>query len=45
VARLADTVPRGRGGEADEVAGAILWLVSDQASYVTGAILDVSGGR
>jgi NAD(P)-dependent dehydrogenase (short-subunit alcohol dehydrogenase family) len=34
-----------RGGEADEVAAAIVWLCSDAASYVTGALLDVSGGR
>ena len=43
--RLGPTVPLGRPGEADEVADAILWLMSDQASYVTGATLDVSGGR
>ena len=35
----------GRGGEALEVAEAILWLVSDKASYTSGALLDVSGGR
>ena len=35
----------GRGGEALEVAEAILWLVSDKASYTGGALLDVSGGR
>ncbi|HEX6754555.1 MAG TPA: SDR family oxidoreductase [Mycobacteriales bacterium] len=43
--RLGPTVPLGRPGEADEVADAILWLMSDQASYVTGTTLDVSGGR
>ena len=34
-----------RVGTAAEIANAIVWLMSDQASYVTGAILDVSGGR
>jgi len=43
--RLAGGVPMGRAGEATEVARAIVWLCSDEASYVTGAILDVSGGR
>ena len=43
--RLAKTVPMGRSGTAEECAEAILYLMSDQASYVTGAILDVSGGR
>ena len=33
------------GGEPEEVARAILWLLSDEASYSTGAILDVTGGR
>ena len=45
VARLAPGVPMGRGGSAEEVAHAILWLLSDEASYVTGTLLDVSGGR
>lgn len=45
IARLASTIPMKRGGQPDEVAHAILWLLSDQASYVTGSILDVTGGR
>ena len=43
--RLAGNVPMKRKGTADEVAEAILWLASDQASYVTGTALDVTGGR
>lgn len=39
------TVPLGRPGSAGEVAAAILWLVSDAASYVHGAVIDVAGGR
>lgn len=45
VDRVKEFVPMKRGGLADEVAMAILWLLSDEASYSTGAILDVSGGR
>ncbi|WP_425147817.1 SDR family oxidoreductase [Deinococcus sp.] len=45
VARLAETIPLGRGGSSTEVANAILWLLSDEASYVTGTHIDVSGGR
>lgn len=43
--RLAHMVPMKRVGTADEIANAIVWLMSDDASYVTSAILDVSGGR
>lgn len=39
------TCPLGRVGEAEEVARTILWLLSDEASYVNGAVLSVSGGR
>ncbi len=42
---LADTVPMGRAGTAEEVAEAIFWLASDAASYVTGSSINVSGGR
>jgi NAD(P)-dependent dehydrogenase (short-subunit alcohol dehydrogenase family) len=38
-------VPMKRGGQPQEIAAAIPWLLSDEASYVTGTILDVSGGR
>lgn len=43
--KLAHTVPMKRVGTADEVANAVVWLMSDEASYVTGTIFDVSGGR
>lgn len=42
---LAPQVPMKRAGSADEVAAAVLWLVSDAASYVTGTVIDVTGGR
>lgn len=45
VDRVKSAVPMQRGGSAEEVANTILWLLSDEASYVTGAVLDVSGGR
>ena len=45
VARVAPGIPLGRGGTAEEVAQAIVWLLSPAASYVTGTLLDVSGGR
>jgi len=45
IERLVSGVPMGRAGTAEEVAEAILWLLSDAASYVTGALVDVAGGR
>jgi NAD(P)-dependent dehydrogenase (short-subunit alcohol dehydrogenase family) len=43
--RIGATAPLGRPGEADEVARTIVWLLSDEASYITGALVDVTGGR
>lgn len=43
--RLGVTAPLGRAGTADEVGESIVWLLSDASSYVTGALLDVTGGR
>ena len=43
--QVAPQVPMQRAGSADEVAQAIVWLLSDDASYTTGAVLDVTGGR
>ncbi|WP_206456412.1 SDR family oxidoreductase [Aurantimonas marina] len=45
VEEIAPTLPMRRAGTAEEVAKAILWLASDEASYSTGTIIDVSGGR
>jgi NAD(P)-dependent dehydrogenase (short-subunit alcohol dehydrogenase family) len=45
VRRIAADLPMGRAGTSDEVAEAILWLASDAASYTTGTILSVTGGR
>lgn len=45
VDRLKDNVPMKRGGTPEEVANAILWLASDEASYATGTFIDISGGR
>jgi len=43
--RLKASIPMQRGGEAIEVATAILWLLSDEASYTTGSLIDVAGGK
>lgn len=45
VTRLQASVPLGRGGAPSEVAEAVIWLLSAQASYTTGSFIDVSGGR
>lgn len=45
IVRVKELVPLKRGGRPEEVAGAILWLLSDEASYTTGAFIDVTGGK
>jgi NAD(P)-dependent dehydrogenase (short-subunit alcohol dehydrogenase family) len=45
VDRIKDSVPMKRGGRPEEVANAILWLLSDEASYATGSIIDLAGGK
>jgi NAD(P)-dependent dehydrogenase (short-subunit alcohol dehydrogenase family) len=45
IERVKESVPMKRGGHADEVANAILWLLSDEASFTTGTFIDVAGGR
>jgi NAD(P)-dependent dehydrogenase (short-subunit alcohol dehydrogenase family) len=45
IARFGPTVPLGRSGTVDEVAEAVLWLLSDKASYVTATLFNISGGR
>jgi NAD(P)-dependent dehydrogenase (short-subunit alcohol dehydrogenase family) len=45
VTQISAQLPMHRAGTAQEVASAIVWLLSDEASYTTGAIIDVSGGR
>lgn len=45
VDRVKQFVPLGRGGQPEEVAQAILWLLSDESSFTTGMLLDVAGGR
>ncbi len=43
--RIRDSIPLKRGGRADEVAEAILWLASEKSSYSTGIFIDVTGGK
>jgi NAD(P)-dependent dehydrogenase (short-subunit alcohol dehydrogenase family) len=45
IERVKQFTPMKRGGQPEEVAHAILWLLSDEASYITGTLLDVAGGR
>lgn len=45
VDRLGSALPLGRGGQAEEIAEAIVWLASDAASYITGSFIDAAGGR
>jgi NAD(P)-dependent dehydrogenase (short-subunit alcohol dehydrogenase family) len=45
VERVKTLVPMKRGGTSEEVAHAILWLMSDESSYTTGSFIDVAGGK
>lgn len=45
IARVAPNIPQRRGGQPEEVANLILWLASEDASYVNGALIDIGGGR
>ncbi len=45
IARIAPSIPKARAGEPEEIAKAILWLLSEESSYTTGSFIDVSGGR
>jgi NAD(P)-dependent dehydrogenase (short-subunit alcohol dehydrogenase family) len=45
VDRIKDSIPMHRGGQPEEVANAILWLLSDEASYVTGTFVELAGGK
>uniref|UniRef100_UPI003570EFC4 SDR family oxidoreductase n=1 Tax=Silvimonas iriomotensis TaxID=449662 RepID=UPI003570EFC4 len=45
VDRIKDSLPMKRGGQPEEVAQAIAWLLSDEASYVTGSFIDLAGGK
>lgn len=45
VDRVKSAIPMQRGGQPEEIANAILWLISEEASYITGTCLDVTGGR
>ena len=45
VDRIKASLPMQRGGEPEEVAAAIVWLLSDEASYSTGSFLDLAGGK
>ncbi|PKQ77426.1 NAD(P)-dependent oxidoreductase [Aeromonas sobria] len=45
VDRVKDSLPMKRGGQPEEVAQAIAWLLSDEASYVTGSFIDLAGGK
>lgn len=45
VDRIKESIPMKRGGQPEEVAAAILWLLSDEASYATGTFIDLAGGR